>query len=249
MAVVEGITEFLPISSTAHLMFTASILKISQTEFVKSFEIAIQAGAIFSIVSIYAKKVQKNPLILEKIFLAFLPTGLAGLIFYKFVKSYLLGNDLIAISAMFLGGIFLLKSTFGRSVETERKEITQLSTDKLFMIGVFQSLAMVPGVSRSLATIVGGQMAGLSQQEAVELSFLLAVPTMLFAVGWDLVKTGSNLSNDQWGILALGFGMAFVTARVAVLWMLSYVQKRNLKIFGWYRILISVVWLGVTFFQ
>jgi len=253
MAGVEGVTEFLPISSTAHLMLTARILNIFQSDFVKSFEIAIQLGAIMAVAGLYAKKVRENMKLIPIILTAFLPTGVLGFIFYKLVKTYLLGNDGIAIGAMFLGGVLLLKlpifnlqftikSQFSNS---NKQTIKDLSVKKLLLIGLIQSVSMIPGVSRALATIFGGMAVGLSRKEAVEFSFLLAVPTMAAATGWDLVKSGWGFSAGEWEILMAGFLGAMVTAWITVKWLVQYVETHDFRVFGWYRIVVAAVWLGI----
>jgi undecaprenyl-diphosphatase len=253
MAIVEGVTEFLPISSTAHLMLTARILNIFQSEFVKSFEIVIQLGAILAVVQQYAVKVNRNRKILTNTLIAFVPTGILGFIFYKFVKSYLLGNEWIAIIAMAVGGILLVKITNHKSQITNKSQapnsknqtINDLSIKNLLMIGLFQSVSMVPGVSRALATIFGGMMAGLSRKEAVEFSFLLAVPTMTAATGWDLIKSGWSFSAGEWGILTAGFLGSMITAWITVKWLVGYVETHDFRVFGWYRVLLAAVWLAV----
>jgi len=253
MAGVEGVTEFLPISSTAHLMLTARILNIFQSDFVKSFEIAIQLGAILAVAGLYAKKVWGNKKLIPIILTAFVPTGILGFIFYKVVKMYLLGNDWIAIIAMAAGGILLLKlpifnfqftnkSQFSNS---KNQTINDLSVRKLLFIGLVQSVAMVPGVSRALATIFGGMAVGLSRKEAVEFSFLLAVPTMAAATGWDLIASGWGFSTGEWGILTAGFLGAMITAWITVKWLVRYVETHDFRVFGWYRIVVAAVWLGI----
>jgi len=249
MAIVEGITEFLPISSTAHLELTASILRLVQNDFVKSFEIAIQLGAIFSVAILYVQKVLKNPILIWKIIIAFAPTGILGLILYKLVKSYLLGNEWVAITTMFLGGLLLLKFEVGNLKYDSSESIQNLSVKRLLSIGIFQSLAMVPGVSRALATIWGGELVGLSRAEAVEMSFLLAVPTMAAATGLDLIKSGTGFSGNEWMILGVGFAVAFVSAAIVIKWLVNFVKSNDLRIFGWYRVFLAVGWLAFIVFR
>jgi len=242
---VEGVTEFLPISSTAHLMLTARLLQIAQTEFVKSFEIAIQLGAICSVAVLYIQKIFKNPGLIGKILMAFLPTGILGFGLYSLVKRYLLGNEIVAIAALLIGGIILLRITIMNS----KFQIENLSVGRLLTIGVFQSLAMVPGVSRALATILGGQLMGLSQTEAVEMSFLLAVPTMAAATGLDLIKSGMSFSGGEWMTLGVGFMGAFISAVVVIKWLIGFVKQHDLKVFGWYRVLLAMAWGAFIFFR
>lgn len=235
LSIVEGVTEFLPISSTAHLELTAQILRLTQTDFIKSFEIIIQLGAIASVAILYFKKILKDPSLIWKILIAFLPTGVLGLVFYKLIKNYLLGNSWVAIVTMFVGGLFLLKFKIN-------KPIQKLSIPKLLTIGLFQSLAMIPGVSRALVTIWGGEWVGLSRSDAVEMSFLLAVPTMAAATGLDLLKMGFSFSRQEWFVLAVGFMGAFLSALLVVKWLIKFVQTHDFKIFGWYRIALALLW-------
>jgi len=246
MAIVEGVTEFLPISSTAHLMFTAGVLGIPQTEFVKSFEIAIQLGAMGAIVALYAEKLRKNPVWVKKITIAFLPTGILGAVFYRVVKTYLLGNSWLAAGAMVVGGVILVKLL----VRPGNLTIAKLSMKNALLVGLGQSVSMIPGVSRAAATMVAGMAVGMSRIEAVEFSFLLAVPTMAAATGWDLVKSGWSYTPGEWGILITGFIGAAVVAWWTVRWLVGYVAKRDLAVFGWYRIIFGVVWAaGLIFSQ
>lgn len=254
LGVVEGLTEFLPISSTAHLSLTAHIFGIDQSAIVKSFEIAIQSGAIFAVIVIYWKKFI-NLDILKKLFIAFVPTGIIGLEFYKVAKTYLIGNMAVIIWALGIGGIILIifekfitkkvSQSSGEIVEsgkvTGQIDINSLSYPKALIIGLVQSLAIIPGVSRSAATIIGGRLLGMSREAVVEFSFLLAVPTILAATGYDLIKNFSLFTAHDAGSLALGFVAAFVTAIFAVKWLLSYIQKRSFVSFGVYRIIIALI--------
>ncbi len=243
LATVEGVTEFLPISSTAHLVLTSWWLNINQTDFVKSFEIAIQLGAILAVVW-ETRKALKSLKTLKTIFLAFLPTGILGLVFYKLVKNYLLGNLEITIWALFLGGAVMillenLKLKIFNLKSNSNLLISQLNLKQSLIIGLIQSVSMIPGVSRAMATIFGGMAVGLSRKEATEFSFLLAIPTMAAATGFDLVKSGWNFNNNEWVLLGVGFAGAFITAWLVVKWLTGYVQKHNFTIFGWYRIILA----------
>lgn len=262
MAGVEGVTEFLPISSTAHLMLTARILNVFQSEFIKSFEIVIQLGAILAVAGLYAKKVWANWKLVPIILTAFVPTGILGFIFYKLVKTYLLGNDWIAMAAMAAGGALLIKiqnSNIKHQIKSWQSQrfaskipnsnvqtIENLTVGKLLFIGLIQSVSMIPGVSRALATIFGGIAAGLSRKEAVEFSFLLAVPTMAAATGWDLIKSGWSFSGGEWGILTIGFLGSIIAAWISVKWLVRYVETHDFRVFGWYRVLAVAVWLGIS---
>lgn len=242
MAIVEGITEFLPISSTAHLMLTAYFLKIPQSEFVKSFEIFIQLGAILAVVGMYGKRVMTNRKLWMPLTIAFVPTGILGIILYKVVKQYLLGNNLLAAGALIVGAIVMFWWE-GKQVKSD-KVIERLSFKRLIFIGVCQAVAIVPGVSRAMATVYGGMAVGLSRKEAVEMSFFLAVPTMAAATGLDLVKSSWGFSSFEWIILGVGFAGAFLTAWMAIKWLLLNLQSYKWQGFAVYRVVIAVLWLA-----
>ncbi len=251
LGVVEGLTEFLPISSTGHLVLATAILKIQESEFVKSFEIIIQLGAILAVVAIYFRKLFSWELI-KRLLVAFLPTGILGLILYKSVKHYLLGNSMVVTAALFIGGIVLL--VFERWAakrgaaenKTVLQEIETISYRHAFVIGLCQSVAMIPGVSRSAATIVGAMLLGHDRRVAVEFSFLLAIPTMLAASGLDIIKNYSLFTTETVPVLAVGFAVSAITAFIAVTWLLKYVRTHTFKPFGVYRIVLAAaVWLGL----
>ena len=196
MGAVEGITEFLPISSTGHLILTAHILGLPQDSFTKSFEISIQLGAIMAILFLYWQRFLKDLELWKRIITAFLPTGLLGFSLYKFIKGYLIGNDHVVVIALVLGGFFLLFADRLCERFCYMGDIRDLSYPRAFAIGIFQSLAIIPGVSRSGATIIGGMLMGLNRKTAAEFSFLLAVPTMLIATGYDLYKSHQSFNRQ-----------------------------------------------------
>lgn len=246
LGIVEGITEFLPISSTGHLILASELLHIPQTNFQKSFEIIIQLGAIASVVVLYWKTLF-NIGHIKKLIVAFIPTGVIGLALYKIVKTYFLGNDAIVLWSLFLGGIALI--AFER-IHKEPADATEgidtISYRQSFLVGLFQSIAIIPGVSRSAATIVGGLLMGLKRATIVEFSFLLAVPTMLAASGLDLLKNASSFSMDQFGILAIGFITSFVVAMASIKFLLSFIKKHDFTLFGIYRIAAAVAfWIFI----
>ena len=248
MAIVEGVTEFLPISSTAHLMLTAQILKIAQTEFVKSFEIIIQLGAIFSVLVIYGKKISTDWERMKRIIIAFLPTGVLGLVLYKIVKTYLLGNVGVTVAALLIGGVIIILIEKFEILNSKfqinsKLQIQNLNTKQSLTIGLIQAISMIPGVSRAMATIFGGMGVGLTRKEATEFSFLLATPTMAAATGYDLVKSGWSFSGSEWIVLGIGFAGAFITAWLTVKWLIGYVQKHNFTAFGIYRIILGLAFL------
>ncbi len=242
LSIVEGITEFLPISSTGHLILVSNLLNIQQTEFVKSFEIIIQLGAILAVVVIYFKKLvlSLNWELYKKILIAFLPSTLVGLFAYKYIKVYLIGNSSIVIWSLLIGGIvMLLFEKFYHPVNNK-----QLTTMSYLTIGLFQILSMIPGVSRAFATIFGGMVVGMNRKEATEFSFFLAIPTMLGASALDLYKTDISVwSNNDYQLLAIGFIGSFLTAYVVIKWLIKFVQNNNFNIFGWYRIAIALFFI------
>jgi len=239
MGIVEGITEFLPISSTGHLIITANLLKIPQTDFVKSFEIAIQLGAILAVVVLYWKYLFEKKIVL-KILAAFLPTGAIGFLLYKLIKQFLIGNEHIVVYSLLIGGIALIgfELFFNKKIKTE--QIEKISYRDCILIGVFQAIAVIPGVSRSAATIVGGLALGVSRRAIVEFSFLLAVPTMLAATGLDIVQNASSWSANQISTMALGFAISFIFAIISIKFLLKFIKNNNFIPFGIYRIIIAI---------
>ena len=244
LGIVEGITEFLPISSTAHLILTSHLLRIAESEFVKSFEIIIQLGAILSVVVLYWKRFW-NWDVVKTLVVAVIPTGVIGLTVYKAIKGYLLGNIPVVLAALVVGGIALI--VFERFQEQRTQtdaDFSEITYRKAFLIGLFQAIAVIPGVSRSAATIVGGSLIGVSKRTIVDFSFMLAVPTMLAATGLELVKGRSALAG-HYDVLAVGFVVSFITAIVAVKSFLGYIKTRDFAAFGWYRIVLAAVYFLV----
>ena len=243
LGIVEGITEFLPVSSTAHLILAGHALRLADSEFLKSFEIIIQLGAILSVVVLYWSKFW-NWEVIKKLVIAMIPTGIIGLTVYKALKTYLLGNVTVVLIALVVGGIALI--LFERFPQRDREEIdfSEISYGKAFLVGLFQAIAIIPGVSRSAATIVGGSLIGVSKRTIVEFSFILAVPTMLAASGLELVK-GSSAIAGHVPALAVGFVDSFITAIIAIKSFLGYIKKHDFSAFGWYRIVLAVVYFLV----
>ncbi|OGY08087.1 MAG: undecaprenyl-diphosphatase UppP [Candidatus Blackburnbacteria bacterium RIFCSPHIGHO2_01_FULL_43_15b] len=242
LSVVEGLTEFLPVSSTGHLVLTANILNIPQTDFVKSFEIIIQLGAIAAIIFLYGKTLLTSKRAGLRILTAFLPTAFLGFFLYKYIKSFLIGNTNITLLALFFGGIALIVlEFFHQEKEQHVKKVEDLSFKQSFLIGVCQSLSVVPGVSRAAATILGGLFVGARRKVAVEFSFLLAVPTMLAASGLDIVKSDFALSEREYLLLATGFMGSFLVAIIAVKFLLKFIQTHTFIPFGIYRIFLALL--------
>ncbi len=243
--IVEGTTEFLPVSSTGHLMLTARALGLSQTEFLKTFEIVIQFGAILSVVVLYWKTLLVNIEVLKRVVLAFLPTAALGLFFYKIIKQFLMGSNQVVLWSLFLGGICLIVfELFHREKDDAVDDISKIPYRTSLLIGLFQSIAMIPGVSRSAATIVGGLVLGLRRKTIVEFSFLLAVPTMLAATVLDLMKNMGQFSVTQINFLSAGFILSFVFALLSVKFLLNFIKHHSFISFGVYRIILALsFWL------
>lgn len=246
LGVVEGISEFLPISSTGHLILASSLLGLKHTDFLKSFEIAIQVGAIASVVVLYWRSLLVDTNILKKVIVAFIPTGIMGLTLYKLIKQFLLGSATIVLWSLFIGGVLLIVfELWHREKEDAIADVGEISWRQALIIGCFQSIAMIPGVSRSAATIVGGLLLGLKRKVIVEFSFLLAAPTMLAATAYDLLKSGSQFSLDQIQFLAAGFVTSFIVALLSIKFLLRYIQTHTFIAFGVYRIALVIFWIMI----
>ena len=242
LGIVQGITEFLPISSTGHLILAEKILNLGQGEFLKSFDIIIQLGSILAVVVLYWRQLFTRWEIMKRILVAFIPTGILGLVFYKIVKAYLLGSEAVVLWSLLLGGALLIIFELWHKEKPEAHEdVASISYGKAATIGLFQSVAMIPGVSRSAATILGGLLLGLKRRTIVEFSFLLAVPTMLAATGLDLIKSVGQFSLQQWDFLAVGFAVSFIVALVAIKFLLNFIKKYTFIPFGLYRIAVAVL--------
>jgi undecaprenyl-diphosphatase len=243
LGIVQGVSEFLPISSTGHMILASHFMGLTHTEFLKSFEIAIQAGTILSVVFLYWRKLLVDIEVIKRIIVAFIPTGVLGLTLYKLIKGYLLGSETVVLWSLLLGGIFLVVfELWYKESEDATSEIRDLSYKNALIIGLFQSIAMIPGVSRSASTIVGGLILGLKRKTIVEFSFLLAVPTMLAATAYDLIKTGAQMSLPQFHYLAVGFITAFIVALLSIKFLLRFIQTHTFIPFGIYRIVLVILW-------
>lgn len=245
LGIVEGITEFLPISSTGHLILTSSLLRIPPSEFLKTFEIAIQLGAILAVVVLYWRSLILDRDMVKKVLFAFVPSAVIGFIFYKTIKTLFLGNPDIVIASLLIGGIIIIIFEWWyRAKAKAGRAVTRISYKHAFLIGLFQSLAIVPGVSRAAATIIGGLTLGLSRKTIVEFSFLLAVPTMAAAVTLDLAKTAGLFTYSQFASLAAGLVVSFAAAMLAIKFLLSFIKKNSFMPFGIYRIILALLFLG-----
>ncbi len=242
LGIVEGVSEYLPVSSTFHLIWTSRILGITQTDFQKAYEVIIQAGAVLAVVFLYWKILIRDRKLMLKILFSFLPTAVVGLILYKVIKNIFFENYLLQITVFVLVGIvFVLYEKYRKNKSLE-KTLKDLSFKDTVVIGLFQSLAVIPGVSRAGAVILIMMMLGVKREEAARFSFLLAVPTLLAAAVLDLIKLMPILftQTDKIGYLTVGFLAAFFSALLIVNWFIKFLQNHTLSSFGWYRILVGI---------
>ncbi|HET6489274.1 MAG TPA: undecaprenyl-diphosphate phosphatase [Syntrophales bacterium] len=245
LGIVEGVSEFLPISSTGHMILASHLMGLEHTEFLKSFEISIQVGAILSVVALYWRLLLVNIEVIKRVIVAFIPTGVLGLTVYKLVKGYLMGSATVVLCSLFIGGVFLIVfELWHREEDSAVDDLARIPYKTAVIIGLFQSIAMIPGVSRSASTIVGGLILGLKRKTIVEFSFLLAVPTMLAATVYDLYKTGAQMTLPQLDFLIAGFVTAFIVALLSIKFLLRFIQTHTFIPFGIYRIiLVGVLYL------
>jgi undecaprenyl-diphosphatase len=247
LAIIEGLTEFLPVSSTGHMVIASSILGIGKDDFVKLFEVAIQLGAILSVVVLYYKRFLKSIDFYFKLVVGVIPAVIVGVLFKKHIDALLESPMVVAVSLL-VGGIILLfvDKLFNK---TEVKEEQQISYATAFKVGLFQCLAVIPGVSRSAATIVGGMSQKLTRTAAAEFSFFLAVPTMFGATLkeiWDYHKDHTPLfTADQIKFLVIGNIIAFVVAMLAIKSFITFLERKGFRLFGWYRIIVGAVIIGL----
>lgn len=242
VAVVEGITEFLPISSTGHMIITEALLGMNIDEFTKAFTVNIQFGAILSVVVLYWKRFLQSWTFYQKLFVAFLPAAVIGFLAGDLIDS-LLENVMVVAVTMLLGGVLLLFVDKWFKKENENQEITYPTALK---IGFWQCIAMIPGVSRSAASIIGGMQQKLSRTNAAEFSFFLAVPTMAAASGYKLLKiilepNGISMLKENLMTLLIGNIVAFIVAMIAIKTFITFLQKHGFKVFGWYRIVVGLI--------
>lgn len=259
LGIVEGLTEFLPVSSTGHMILASWLLKMENTEFLKTFEIAIQLGAILAVLAIYYKRLLVGLNIYFKLAAAFLPAAVIGLLAHHFIKEYLF-NVYVVSSSLAIGGVILVyidsyiakmpyqaheaedpiqADKSDKSIRPYAK-IEDISYVDAIKIGLAQCVAMIPGVSRAAATIIGGIGIGFDARQATEFSFLLAIPTMFAATGYDLLKSHAVMGKDEYTMLAVGLIVAFIFAWLAVKTFITLVVRFGFKYFGWYRIILGI---------
>lgn len=246
LAIIEGLTEFLPVSSTGHMIIASSAMGIASNDFVKLFTVAIQLGAILSVVVLYFKRFFRSFDFYIKLLVAFIPAAVFGLLFAKKIDE-LMESALTVGITLFIGGIILLfvDKWFNQPTIENEKDISYLTALK---IGFFQCISMIPGTSRSAATIVGGMSQKLSRKAAAEFSFFLAVPTMFAATAkklLDFYKEGHTISGEEIKLLAIGNVIAFVVALMAIRTFITFLERKGFVLFGWYRIVVGAIIIGL----
>ena len=256
LGVVEGLTEFLPISSTGHLILAAEMLG-AHGEKAKLFEVFIQLGAILAVLWIYRRKIVSVIMQLPAetgarrlalgLVIAFLPAAVVGLVAHNGIKKYLFSPYTVAV-ALFIGGLVIMWIE-SRKHSGTIEDVDKLTLRSAFLVGIAQVFALVPGVSRAGATIMGGLLAGMSRKTATEFSFFLAIPTMLAATTFDLAKGYSALTSGDMKILAVGFIAAFISALWVVRWLLAFISHNDFKLFAWYRIIFGIFLMLLYYFR
>ena len=253
LGLIEGLTEFLPISSTGHLIIGAYLIKANHPN-IEVFEIFIQLGAILAIVYEYRKQLlkkilyysdQKSKTFFLNIFLAFLPAAIVGFVFHDVIKIFLF-NPITVSFALIVGGILILLIE-NRNNIVSTKTIDSISYKQSIGIGLFQCLALIPGTSRSGATIMGGLLLKLDRKTATEFSFFLAIPIMFAASIYDLLKNFDYLSADDFWFFLIGFSMAFLSALIVIRLLIKFVAHNDFKIFAYYRIIVGIIFLILFF--
>jgi undecaprenyl-diphosphatase len=227
------------------MILASSLMKIHEAEFVKTFEISIQLGAIMAIVLMYIKRFFQGISIYLKLGTAFIPTAVIGYFAYDFIKNVLFNPVIVAVSLIVGGIVLILIDRFVVTKKSQTDVLENITYKNAFFIGLIQCFSMIPGVSRAAATIIGGVFNGLDKKQATEFSFLLAVPTMFAAGGYDLLKTPAVITKHEFMLLAIGFFIAMVTAWVAVKIFLKLVENYGFKYFGYYRIGIGIAFLAL----
>jgi undecaprenyl-diphosphatase len=248
LAIIEGITEFLPISSTGHMIIGSSLMGIAEDEFVKNYTVIIQFGAILSVLVLYWKRFLKSVDFYVKLFIAFIPAAVIGFLANDYVDM-LLENVLVVACTLLLGGIFFL---FVDKIFEQNEKVSHdsPSNKSALVIGFLQVIAMIPGVSRSAATIIGGLTQKLNRKAAAEFSFFLAVPTMFAATSYKLFKiykSAAGFSGHDVQILLVGNVVAFLVALLAIKFFIAFLTKNGFKVFGYYRIAVGILLLALYF--
>jgi undecaprenyl-diphosphatase len=242
IAIVEGITEFLPISSTGHMILTQAILGVPSDDFTKAFTVIIQFGAITSVIFLYWNRFFQTLSFYFKLFVAFLPAAIFGLWLGDEIDAMLERVDVVAISLL-IGGVILILSD--KWFEKNKHAAEQVTTYKnALFVGFFQCIALIPGVSRSAATMIGGMVNGWSRKQAAEFSFFLAVPTMFAASlkkTYDVVKIDYHIITHQWWIMLVGIIVAAIVAWLSIKYLMMVLQNKGFAYFGWYRVIVGSI--------
>lgn len=245
LGIVEGLTEFLPVSSTFHLIFTSKILGITPSEFLKLFEVFIQSGAIFALVFIYTKTLLTNRKLFVNVLTAFIPTALVGTILYKVIKGIFFEADWLMLGVFIVVGILflVLEKYLAKHQVVLSKKCHDLTLRDSLIIGSSQALSVVPGVSRAGSVIVAMMLLGYKREEAAKFTFLLSLPTIFAASALDLYQSRALLStmSGGWGLLIAGAVTALVVAYLVVKWFTTYLESHTLEIFGWYRLALGAI--------
>lgn len=247
LGVVEGVTEFLPVSSTFHLIFASKFLGLQQTDFVKVFEVFIQGGAILSVIALYLNEIIKDKNLIKKTLVSFIPTALVGFVLYKVIKNVFFNADYLMLGVFVMVGMLFIALEF---FIHKKKILVSKSIDKLtykdaLLVGLVQALAVIPGVSRAGAVIIGLMMLGHRRDEAAKYSFMLAVPTILAASGYDLFKMRNLILHQQGNVLMLAIGAitAFVSSYIVIKWFIGFLKNNSLSLFGYYRFVLAIILL------
>lgn len=247
LGIVEGVTEFLPVSSTFHLIFSAQFIGIQQSDFTKLFEVVIQSGAIISVVFLYGGELIRDKELLNKVIVSFLPTALVGFALYKVIKTIFFESQYLMIGVFFIMGLFFI--LFEYLIKKDRislkKETKDLTVRDALLIGFVQSLAVIPGVSRAGSVLLGMMLLRYRRDEAARYSFILSIPTIFMASAYDLYKMRQTLTEsvNNGGLLIVGFLTAMIVSFFVMKWFITYLKKNSLAVFGYYRILLAIILL------
>jgi undecaprenyl-diphosphatase len=260
LGLIEGVTEFLPVSSTGHMILADEFIRLSENQhFMTAFTVFIQSGAILAVVVLFRRELwpfagtkpeRRNKWLLwAKTLVAFIPAAIAGLLFHELIEKYLFNPVTVAAALIFYGIVLILFERSHRVNPDALHSIDSLTFRTAFLIGVMQCLALIPGTSRSTATILGGMVLGLSRTLAAEFSFFLAIPTIAGASLLKLLESGNSFSATEYLLLATGFIASFFVAAIVIKWLMKYLKKHSFIPFGWYRIILGLIVFGWWFLK
>lgn len=264
LGIIEGLTEFIPVSSTGHLIIANQFISLSPEKFANAFNVIIQLGAILSVLVLYFDEL--NPLeektkngeklslqyrwehrdlktmrLLAKIIIGFLPAAVLGFLFDDLIDEYLFNKVTVAIALIFYGIVIIVLEIHNKDKEFKYHDIDQINIRTILLIGLFQCLAMVPGTSRSAATIIGAMLLGCDRKTAAEFSFFLAIPTMLGATGLKIIKMGFAFTLEEWLLILVGSVVSYVVAYAVITKFMKFIKKNDFKVFGIYRIILGIL--------